>query len=89
MYSVSDAWIKAQNAMISPEGFVEISCYIPELKDTLVFTKRDLMSFSHQQTGSMVSGELPKITLNFLWITQMVAGNPVTPPAWSATYPSD
>lgn len=65
MYSVSDAWIKAQNAMLSPEGFVEISCYIPELKDTLVFTKRDLMSFSHQQTGSMVSGELPKNHIEF------------------------
>ncbi len=65
MYAVSTAWATAQNHFLAPEGFVELSCYVPELKTTLVYTKNDLMSFSHQQTGSLVSGELPKNHIEF------------------------
>lgn len=65
MYTVSDNWAKAQDSFLAPEGFVELSCYIPELNDTLVFTKSDLLSFTHQQTGSLVSGELPKNHIEF------------------------
>lgn len=65
MYAVSDAWASAYSSLLAPEGFVEISCYIPALRDTLVYTKSDLMSFSHQQTGSLVSGELPKNHIEF------------------------
>ena len=65
MYAVSPAWVAAQKSFIAPEGLVEISCYVPELKDTLVYTKKDLLSFTHQQTGSLVSGELPKNHIEF------------------------
>lgn len=65
MYAVSDTWATAQESFIAPEGLVEISCYVPALKDTLVYTKKDLLSFTHQQTGSLVSGELPKNHISF------------------------
>lgn len=65
MYSVSKAWVSAQENTLAPEGFVELSCYVPALKDTLVYTKGDLLSFTHQQTGSLVSGELPKNHIEF------------------------
>lgn len=65
MYTPSDAWIAAQKQYMAPEGFVEISCYIPQLKETLVLSKKDLMSFTHRQTGSLVSGELPKNHIEF------------------------
>lgn len=65
MYAVSTMWAKAQENFLAPEGLIEISCYIPALKDTLVYTKRDLLSFTHQQTGSLVSGELPKNHIEF------------------------
>lgn len=65
MYAVSDTWAAAHEQYLAPEGFVELSCYIPELNKTLVYTKKDLMSFTHQQTGSLVSGELPKNHIEF------------------------
>lgn len=65
MYAVSTTWAKAQESFLAPEGLVEISCYIPALKDTLVYTKKDLLSFTHRQTGSLVSGELPKNHIEF------------------------
>lgn len=65
MYEVSEAWAAAHSGYLAPEGFVEISCYVPELRDTLVYTKNDLLSFTHQQTGSLVSGELPKNHIEF------------------------
>lgn len=65
MYAVSDTWATAQESFLAPEGLVEISCYIPALKNTLVYTKKDLLSFTHQQTGSLVSGELPKNHIEF------------------------
>lgn len=65
MYSVSEAWARANESFLAPEGLIEISCYIPELKDTLVYTKKDLLSFTHQQTGSLVTGELPKNHIEF------------------------
>ena len=65
MYAVSNTWATAQESFLSPEGLVEISCYIPELNNTMVYTKKDLLSFTHQQTGSLVSGELPKNHIEF------------------------
>lgn len=65
MYAVSDTWATAQEGFLAPEGLVEISCYVPALKDTLVYTKKDLLGFAHQQTGSLVSGELPKNHITF------------------------
>lgn len=65
MYAVSNAWTAAQEQMLAPEGLVEISCYIPALKRRLIYTKKDLLSFTHQQTGSLVSGELPKNHIEF------------------------
>ena len=65
MYAVSTTWAKAQDSFIAPEGLIELSCYIPALKNTLVYTKKDLLSFTHQQTGSLVSGELPKNYIEF------------------------
>lgn len=65
MYAVSDAWAAAQENFLAPEGLIEISCYIPALQDTLVYTKKDLLSFTHSQTGSLVSGELPKNHIEF------------------------
>ena len=65
MYAVSNEWVLENDRFLGPEGFVELSCYIPALRDTLVYTKDDLMSFTHQQTGSIVSGELPKSHIEF------------------------
>lgn len=65
MYAVSTTWSKAQESFLAPEGLVEISCYIPALNNTMVYTKKDLLSFTHQQTGSLVSGELPKNHIEF------------------------
>ena len=65
MYAVSSTWAAAQDSFLAPEGLVEISCYVPALNNVLVYTKRDLLSFTHQQTGSLVSGELPKNHITF------------------------
>jgi hypothetical protein len=65
MYAVSTTWATAQESFLAPEGLIEISCYIPELRNTLVYTKKDLLSFTHQQTGDLVSGELPKNHIEF------------------------
>ena len=65
MYSVSNAWVKAHSGFLAPEGFVELSCYIPDLQETLVYTKSDLISFTHHQTGDLMSGELPKNYIEF------------------------
>lgn len=65
MYAVSFEWAAANDQLLAPEGFIELSSYIPELDETLVYTKKDLMSFTHQQTGSLVSGELPKNHIEF------------------------
>lgn len=65
MYAVSDAWAEAQKDYLAPEGFVELTFHIPKVGQTLVFTKSDLLSFTHEQTGSIVSGELPKNHIEF------------------------
>ena len=65
MYAVSNRWANARESFLAPEGLIEISCYVPELKDTLVYKKKDILSFTHQQTGSLVSGELPKNHIEF------------------------
>ena len=65
MYTVSDAWARKNSEILAPEGFVELTLYIPQARQTLTYTKNDLMQFSHQQTGSLVSGELPKNHIEF------------------------
>ena len=79
MYSVSETWAKANDSFLAPEGLIEISCYIPELKDALVYTKKDLISFTHQQTGSLVSGELPKNHIEFALDNSDGKWNPSNP----------
>ena len=58
---------------------MELSCYVPELKRTLVYTKSDLLSFAHQQTGSLVSGELPKNHIEFTLDNSDGRWNPSNP----------
>ena len=79
MYAVSNTWAAAQESFLAPEGFVELSCYIPELKRTLVYTKSDLIGFTHQQTGSLVSGELPKNHIEFALDNSDGRWNPSNP----------
>jgi hypothetical protein len=79
MIAVSEAWKAAQSRTLAPEGFVELTCYIPELKDALVYTKKDLISFTHQQTGSLVSGELPKNHIEFALDNSDGKWNPSNP----------
>ena len=79
MYAVSDTWATAQESFIAPEGLIEISCYVPALKNTLVYTKKDLLSFTHQQTGSLVSGELPKNHIEFALDNSDGKWNPSNP----------
>ena len=79
MYAVSTTWATAQESFLAPEGLIEISCYVPALKDTLVYTKRDLLSFTHQQTGSLVSGELPKNHIEFALDNSDGRWNPSNP----------
>ena len=79
MYAVSDTWAAAQKSFLAPEGLIEISCYIPALRDTLVYTKKDLLSFSHQQIGSLVSGELPKNHIEFALDNSDGRWNPSNP----------
>lgn len=65
MYAVSNTWATAQESFLAPEGLVEISCFIPALQNTLVYTKKDLLGFTQQNTGSLVTGELPKNHIEF------------------------
>lgn len=65
MYPVSKEWSEANKSFLAPEGLIEISCYIPQLNETLVYTKKDLLSFTHQQTISLLSSELPKNYIEF------------------------
>lgn len=79
MYAVSKTWATAQESFLAPEGLIEISCYVPALKNTLVYTKKDLLSFTHQQTGSLVSGELPKNHIEFALDNSDGKWNPSNP----------
>lgn len=79
MYGVSSAWVAAQEHFLSPEGFVELSCYIPEINETLVYTKNNLMSFTHKQTGCLVSGELCKNQIEFSLDNSDGSWNPNSP----------
>lgn len=66
MYTdVSNAWITAHSDYLAPEGFVELTFHIDKLGQTAVFTKSDLMSFTHTQYGCILSGELPKNYIEF------------------------
>lgn len=79
MYNVSDAWASAMTNRLAPEGFVELSIYIPELQDTLVYTKDDLLRFTHHQTGNLVSAELPKNSIEFSIDNSTGQWNPINP----------
>lgn len=79
MYAVSSTWETAQESFLAPEGLIEISCYVPALKNTLVYTKKDILSFTHQQTGSLVSGELPKNHIEFALDNSDGKWNPSNP----------
>lgn len=79
MYNVSDAWASAMTRRLAPEGFVELSIYIPELQDTLVYTKDDLLRFTHHQTGNLVSAELPKNSIEFSIDNSNGQWNPINP----------
>ena len=79
MYAVSNAWAAAQEHFLAPEGLIEISCYVPALQTTLVYTKDDLLSFTHQQTGSLVTGELPKNHIEFALDNSDGKWNPQNP----------
>ena len=59
MIRVSDAWKTRQLDLIVPEGFVEI-----RLGDN-VFTKSDIVSYHHEQTGCLMSGTLPNNKIEF------------------------
>ena len=59
MISVSPAWQTAHLDHLAPEGFVEISFA------GSTFSKNDLLSFTHTQSGCMNSGELPKNSIEF------------------------
>ena len=79
MQSVTSAWKTANEQILAPEGLIELSCYIPELKQDLVYTKSDLLSFSHHQTGDLVSGELPKNHIEFTLDNSDGKWNPGSP----------
>lgn len=79
MYAVSDTWAAAQESFLAPEGLIEISCYVPALNNTLVYTKKDLLSFTHQQNGSLVTGELPKNHIEFTLNNSDGKWNPSNP----------
>jgi len=65
MYTVSNEWAAKYSDYLAPEGFVELTFDIPEILETMVYTKSDLMRFSHQQTGDPTSGSLPKNHIEF------------------------
>lgn len=79
MYPVSKEWSEANKSFLAPEGLIEISCYIPQLNDTLVYTKKDLLSFTHQQTVSLLSSELPKNHIEFTLDNSDSKWNPSNP----------
>jgi hypothetical protein len=79
MYPVSNEWVAANDGILAPEGLIEISCYIPALNSTLVYTKKDILSFTHQQTGCLVSGELPKNYIEFTLDNSDGKWNPSNP----------
>lgn len=59
MIRVSDAWKTSQLDLIVPEGFVEITL------GNKVFTKTDIVSYMHDQSGCLLSGELPNNKVEF------------------------
>lgn len=79
MYEVSTTWAKAQESFLAPEGFVELSCYIPELQQTITYTKADILSFTHEQAGSLMSAELPKNHIEFVLDNSDGRWNPNNP----------
>lgn len=62
---VSKEWIKSQSDFMAPEGFVRIICRIPSTNTYLTFQKDDIIRFSHKQSGSLLSAELPKNSIEF------------------------
>lgn len=61
MIAVSDAWKENQLKAIVSEGFVEITFDGTDM----VFTKTDIVSYSHEQSGCLLSGELPNNKISF------------------------
>lgn len=59
MITVSDAWKTSQLDLIVPEGFVEITL------GNNVFTKTDIIKYTHEQTGCLLSGTLPSNKIEF------------------------
>lgn len=76
MISVSPAWQAAQLDHLAPEGFVEIS-FTGSVSAT--FSKNDLLSFTHTQSGCMNSGELPKNSIEFSLDNSDDRWNPANP----------
>lgn len=64
MQDMSSIWDNASKQMLAPEGLIELTCYTPDGR-TFTYTKKDLLRFSHRQTGDLVSGELPKNYIEF------------------------
>lgn len=73
MIDVSSAWQAAQLDYLAPEGFIEISFA------GSTFTKKDLLSFTHTQSGCMNSGELPKNSIEFSLDNSDDRWNPANP----------
>lgn len=88
MYTVSDAWVRKNADYLAPKGFVELTLHVPKVNQTFVYTKADLMSFTHEQTGSLVSGELPKNHIEFSLDNSDDKWNPSYPKGF-ARYLSD
>lgn len=66
MYNyVSQAWVNSLKEFMAPEGFIEITCHIPSVGKSLIFYKDDIIRFSHKQSGSLLSAELPKNYIEF------------------------
>lgn len=66
MYTnVSNAWIEAHKGYLAPEGFIEITFHIHTRNETWVFTKSDIMSFTHVKRACMMSSELPVNYIEF------------------------
>lgn len=72
MVAVTDSWKENQLELITSEGFVEI------LFDgkTEPFNKNDIVSYTHEQTACLLSGELPSNKISFSLDNSSGAYNP-------------
>ena len=65
MYYPSQRWRELLTQNFAPKGYVKITCWIAEAGQMLTFTNEDLLSFTHHQSGCLVSGALPKNYFEF------------------------